>query len=111
MRGESSDVEQDDPDSKFGPMQRGDFVKNFVPSVRAEPSLLRAEQARLGLGQDIHERAGFSGLRREHRREQHTTGCAARHSSARSQGQQEDRACSLERAGSLLPQVVIAVGC
>jgi hypothetical protein len=63
MRGESSDAEQDDPDSKFGPMQRGDFVKNFVPSVRAEPSLLRAEQARLGLGQDIHERAGFSGPR------------------------------------------------
>ena len=24
-------MEQNDPDSKFGPMQRGDVVKNFVP--------------------------------------------------------------------------------
>jgi hypothetical protein len=31
MRGESNDMEQDDPDSKFGPLQRGNFVKNFVP--------------------------------------------------------------------------------
>jgi hypothetical protein len=29
--GESYAVEQDDPDSKFGPMQQGDVVKNFVP--------------------------------------------------------------------------------
>ena len=28
---ESYAVEQNDPDSKFGPMQRGDVVKNFVP--------------------------------------------------------------------------------
>ena len=31
MIGESYAVEQNDPDSKFGPMQRGDVVKNFVP--------------------------------------------------------------------------------
>ena len=31
MIGESHEVEQDDPDSKFGPMKRGDVVKNFVP--------------------------------------------------------------------------------
>ena len=65
MRGEASDVEQDDPDSKFGPMQRGDFVKNFVPSVRAEPSLLRAEQAGLlkpGVGR--HAADAYRELRR-----------------------------------------------
>ena len=28
---QSYEVEQDDPDSKFGPMKRGDVVKNFVP--------------------------------------------------------------------------------
>ena len=31
MIGESYDVEQDDPDSKFDPMKREDVVKNFVP--------------------------------------------------------------------------------
>ena len=31
MIGESYEVEQDDPDSKFGPMKRGHVVKNFVP--------------------------------------------------------------------------------
>ena len=31
MIGESYAVEQNDPDSTFGPMQRGDVVKNFVP--------------------------------------------------------------------------------
>ena len=31
MIGESHEVEQDDPDSKFGPMKRGDAAKNFVP--------------------------------------------------------------------------------
>ena len=31
MIGESYEVEQDDPDSKFGPMKRGDVVKSFVP--------------------------------------------------------------------------------
>ena len=30
MIGESYEVEQDDPDSTFGPMKRGDVVKNFV---------------------------------------------------------------------------------
>ena len=30
MIGESDDVAQDDADSKFGPMKRGDVVKNFV---------------------------------------------------------------------------------
>ena len=30
MIGESYEVEQDDPDSTFGPMNRGDVVKNFV---------------------------------------------------------------------------------
>jgi hypothetical protein len=29
--GESQEVEQDDPDSKFGPMKRGDAAKNVVP--------------------------------------------------------------------------------
>jgi hypothetical protein len=29
--GESHEVEQDDPDSKFGPMKRGDAAKTFVP--------------------------------------------------------------------------------
>jgi len=29
--GESYQVEQDDPDSTFGPMKRGDVVKNFLP--------------------------------------------------------------------------------
>jgi hypothetical protein len=29
--GESYEVEQDDPDSKLGPMKRGDVDKNFVP--------------------------------------------------------------------------------
>jgi hypothetical protein len=28
--GESYEVEQDDPDRTFGPMKRGDVVKNFV---------------------------------------------------------------------------------
>ena len=31
MIGESYQVEQDDPDSTFGPMKRGDVVKNFLP--------------------------------------------------------------------------------
>ena len=31
MIGESYDVAHDDPDSKFGPMKRGDVVKSFVP--------------------------------------------------------------------------------
>ena len=31
MIGESYQVEQDDPDSTFGPMKRGDAVKNFLP--------------------------------------------------------------------------------
>ena len=31
MIGESYEVEQDDPDSTFGPMKRGDVVKNFLP--------------------------------------------------------------------------------
>ncbi len=31
MIGESYEMEQDDPDSTFGPMKRGDVVKNFVP--------------------------------------------------------------------------------
>ena len=31
MIGESYAVEQNDPDSKFGPMQQWDVVKNFVP--------------------------------------------------------------------------------
>ena len=31
MIGESYEVDQDDPDSKFGPMKRGDVVKSFVP--------------------------------------------------------------------------------
>ena len=30
MIGESYEVAQDDPDSTFGPMKRGDVVKNFV---------------------------------------------------------------------------------
>ena len=30
MIGKSYEVEQDDPDSTFGPMKRGDVVKNFV---------------------------------------------------------------------------------
>ena len=33
MTGESYDAAQDDPDSKFGPMKRGDVVKNFVPNA------------------------------------------------------------------------------
>ena len=31
MIGESYEMDQDDPDSKFGPMKRGDAAKNFVP--------------------------------------------------------------------------------
>ena len=31
MIGESYEVAQDDPDSTFGPMKRGDVVKNFLP--------------------------------------------------------------------------------
>ena len=31
MIGESYEVEQDDPDGTFGPKNRGDVVKNFVP--------------------------------------------------------------------------------
>ena len=31
MIGESYEMAQDDPDGTFGPMQRGDVAKNFVP--------------------------------------------------------------------------------
>ncbi len=59
-------MEQDDPDSTFGPM-------TSVRGCRQEFRAVRADQVRLGLLQEAHERAGFPGLCREHHRTRHST--------------------------------------
>ncbi len=67
--------------------------------------IVRADQVWLGLLQEAHERARSPGLCREHHRARHSTCCvalAARHSSATSRGQQEDRARAPSR-GLVLP--------
>ena len=48
MIGASYDVAQDDPDSKLGPMKRGDVVKNFVSiccALRTDQVGLRLEES------------------------------------------------------------------
>ncbi len=77
---------------------------------------VRTDKGRLGLLQEAHERAGFPGyvesiIVRDIQLVALPTQQAARHSSATSRGQQEDRARAPSRGLVLPSPAVIAMGC